>query len=229
MAWADMADAMSGLVATFDASADERELVRQLRTGSETAFAWLVAQYRDAIYNLVFRILGERGRAADTVQEVFLKVFRGINGFHNGSSIKTWIYRIAVREAANQRRWFWRHWRNQVAIEEPESGSDPAVREALVDHRESPLAAAMSAELGAVVHRALQALPEPYRSPVVLRDIEGLSYEEIAEVLEISLGTVKSRILRGRQGLRVILEPYLNGHHGHPKTGTGPAGAGRKS
>ncbi len=221
-----MADGMSELVATFEAAEDERELVKRLRTGSETAFAWLVAQYQDPIYNLAFRILGDPGRAADTVQEVFLKVFRGINGFHNGSSIKTWIYRIAIREAANQKRWFWRHWRNQVAIEDQESSSDAAVREALVDRGDSPLRAAMTAELEAVVHRALQTVPEPYRSAIVLRDVEGMSYEEIADILEISLGTVKSRILRGRQALRAILEPYLNGHR---KPGTGPAGAGRAS
>ncbi len=221
-----MADGMSQLVATFEGAEDERELVERLRTGSETAFAWLVAQYQDAIYNLAFRILGDPGRAADAVQEVFLKVFRGINGFHSGSSIKTWIYRIAIREAANQKRWFWRHWRNQVAIEDQESSNDAAVREALVDRSDSPLAAAMSAELETVVHRALQAVAEPYRSAVVLRDVEGMSYEEIAEVLEISLGTVKSRILRGRQALRAILEPHLNGHR---KAGTSPAGAGRES
>ncbi len=227
--WADRADGMSELVATFERSDDERELVKELRTGSETAFAWLVAQYQDAIYNLAFRILGDSGRAADTVQEVFLKVFRGINGFHSGSSIKTWIYRIAVREAANQKRWFWRHWRNQVAIEDRESSDSAAVRDALVDRGESPLAAAMSAELEVVVHRALQAVAEPFRSAVVLRDIEGMAYEEIAEVLEISLGTVKSRILRGRQALRAILEPYLNGRAADRKAGTGPAGAGRES
>ena len=224
--WADMAHGMSELIATFETSCDERALVQELRTGSETAFAWLVAQYQDAIYNLVFRILGDSGRAADTVQEVFLKVFRGINGFHSGSSIKTWIYRIAIREAANQKRWFWRHWRHQVAIEEKESWGKAAVREALVDRGESPLAAAMSAELEGLVHRALQAVAEPYRSAVVLRDIEGMAYDEIADVLEISLGTVKSRILRGRQALRAILEPHLNGHR---KAGTGRAGAGRES
>ncbi len=228
-AWTDRADGMSELVATFQTSEDERELVKELRTGSETAFAWLVAEYQDPIYNLAFRILGDSGRAAETVQEVFLKVFRGINGFHNGSSIKTWIYRISIREAANQKRWFWRHWRHQVAIEEPESWENAGVREALVDRGESPLAAAVSAELQTVVHRALQEVAEPYRSAVVLRDIEGMAYEEIADILEISLGTVKSRILRGRQALRAILEPYLNGPAAAGKSGIGPAGAGRES
>ena len=187
---------------------DEAEFVTELQAGSEAAFDWLVTHYHTAVYNLVFGMLGDGADAADTTQEVFLKAFRGIRDFRRGSSLKTWLYRIAVREALNHRRWWWRHRRGQTSID-----SDTGAEENLLGAQgleATPFDQLAAREVQAVVRWALAAVPEPFRSAVILRDLEGLSYEEVAEVLEVSVGTVKSRILRGRRALREVLDPLLN-------------------
>ena len=186
---------------------DETELVNELQCGSEAAFDWLVTHYHGQVYGLLFGMLGDASDAADSTQEVFLKAFRGIRSFRCGSSLKTWLYRIAVREALNSKRWRWRHLRNQFSLEaeraEERTFAEPA------DHSESPFDRLAAREVQEAVQKALQGVPEVYRSAVILRDLEGFDYDEIAEVLEISIGTVKSRILRGRQWLREILEPLI--------------------
>jgi len=188
---------------------NEQEFVAELQAGSETAFDCLVTHYHALVYNLLHGMLGDTADAADATQEVFLKAFRGMRSFRRGSSLKTWLYRIAIREALNQRRWWWRHRRREVPIEtEDENG--PRTLE-LPDSEDSPFDRLAARELQAVVHRALAGIPEVFRSAVILRDLEGLSYEEVAEVLEVSEGTVKSRILRGRRALAEVLRPLLNG------------------
>src|SRR5882762_9659353 len=102
---------------------DESELVTELQAGSETAFDWLVTHYHAPVYNLILGMLGDASDAADGTQEVFLKAFRGIRGFRHGSSLKTWLYRIAIREALNHKRWFKRHLQKNVSIDaEPLEG-----------------------------------------------------------------------------------------------------------
>jgi RNA polymerase sigma-70 factor (ECF subfamily) len=140
-------------------------------------------------------------------QEVFLRAFRGIRGFRQGSSLKTWLYRISVRQALNHRRWCWRHHRQQISIDAEEEGKNPALD--LKDSEASPLEQCETHEMQATVRRALAQIPDAFRSAVILRDLEGLSYEEVAEVLEVSVGTVKSRILRGRRLLKEILNPLV--------------------
>src|SRR5271168_4920738 len=186
---------------------DEAELVVELQAGSETAFDWLVTHYHGPVYNLILGMLGDVADAADSTQEVFLKAFRGIRGFRSGSSLKTWLYRIAIREALNHRRWFKRHLQKNVSIDvEPEEGHAHIDVE---DLGASPFEQLASREIQHAVQLALHQVPDVFRSAVILRDLEGLSYEEVAEVLECSVGTVKSRILRGRRALREILEPLL--------------------
>ena len=185
-------------------------LVAELRTGSEVAFVWLVEHYQQPVYNLLLRIVADPAVAADTVQEVFLKVFRNIRSFRNRSSLKTWIYRIAVHEASNQRRWWARHWTRESSLEEHAPSSPHSLGELLMDTGESPFETAARDELGREIERALAQVDEPFRTAVVLRDIEELSYEEMAEVLNVSMGTVKSRLARGREALKRLLEPYLN-------------------
>jgi RNA polymerase sigma-70 factor (ECF subfamily) len=186
---------------------DEAELVVELQAGSETAFDWLVTHYHAPVYNLILGMLGDVADAADGTQEVFLKAFRGIRGFRSGSSLKTWLYRIAVREALNHRRWFKRHLQKNVSIDaEPEEGHAHIDVE---DLGASPFEQLATREIQSAVQHALDQVPDVFRSAVILRDIEGLSYEEVAEVLECSVGTVKSRILRGRRALREILDPLL--------------------
>src|SRR6266446_881550 len=194
---------------------DESELVTELQAGSETAFDWLVTHYHGPVYNLILSMLGDTSDAADGTQEVFLKAFRGIRNFRRGSSLKTWLYRIAIREALNHKRWFKRHLQKNVSIDaEPEEGHAHIEIE---DRGATPFEQLAAMEIQVAVRGALQQVPDVFRSAVILRDLEGLSYEEVAEVLECSIGTVKSRILRGRRALKDLLEPLLGAGepHGH--------------
>jgi len=189
---------------------DESELVTELQSGSEAAFDWLVTHYHAPVFNLILGMLGDPADAADGTQEVFLKAFKGIRQFRQGSSLKTWIYRIAIREALNHRRWFKRHLQKNVSIDaEPEEGQ---ARIEIEDLHATPFDQLASREIQAVVQQALARVPDVFRSAVILRDLEGLSYEEVAEVLECSVGTVKSRILRGRRALKELLDPLLGEH-----------------
>jgi RNA polymerase sigma-70 factor (ECF subfamily) len=186
---------------------DETQLVSQLQAGSETAFDWLVTHYHGPVYSLILSMLGNVSDASDGTQEVFLKAFRGIRSFRQGSSLKTWLYRIAIHEALNHKRWFKRHLQKNVSIDaQPEEGFQAIEIE---DASATPFEQLAAHEIQVAVHHALQQVPEVFRSAVVLRDLEGLSYEEVAEVLECSVGTVKSRILRGRRALRDLLDPLL--------------------
>ena len=207
------ASAVSDLARAFGFRTEEASIVAELKAGSEEAFAWLIAQYSQPVYSVVYRLLDDPSDATDTTQEVFIKVFRGIRRFNADSSLKTWIYRIALHEASNQRRWWFRHRGREVSIEPNLDDHDEhcslALKDMLVDDSKSPLDNACNEELGERVELELKSVPEPYRTAVILRDIEGLSYEEIAEVLEISLGTVKSRLMRGRNALRKRLERHL--------------------
>ena len=204
---------MSNWASALSWGRDEAELVVELQAGSETAFDWLVTHYHGPVYNLILRMLGDVSDAADGTQEVFLKAFRGIRGFREGSSLKTWLYRIAIREALNHRRWFKRHLQKNVSIDaQSEEGHAHLDVE---DDGASPFEQLATREIQHAVHSALQQIPEAFRSAVILRDLEGLSYEEVAEVLECNVGTVKSRILRGRRALREILSPLLGEREGH--------------
>lgn len=203
---------MAEIASALAVRADETALVAELKAGSEDAYAWLVAQYHQPIYGLIYRLVNDPADAADTTQEVFLKVFRGINRFHGQSSLKTWIYRIALHEASNSRRWWFRHKGRETSVDAGVGEALPPpreVRDALVDDHASPFDCAMRAEVKEHIARELAQVPEPFRTALVLRDIEDLSYEEIAEVTETTLGTVKSRLTRGRECLRKRLEPYI--------------------
>ncbi len=180
----------------------EADLVEELRGGSEEAFAYLVAVYQHPVYNLISHIVEDGTEAADVLQEVFVKVFRGIGQFHGESSLKTWIYRIAVHEASNHRRgWFRRHLRETFSLDAPRTDSDRALAGAL-SRPETPYQVLEQAERQQIVRRALGSLAQHYRAVVVLREIEGLAYGEIAQVMGVSEGTVKSRLIRGRELLK---------------------------
>ena len=201
---------MSDLAQTLSWIADETSLVTELQAGSDVAFDWLVTYYHVSVYNVIYGILSDRTDAADVTQEVFLKAFRGIHAFRRGSSLKTWLYRIAVRESLNHRRWWHRHCRHEVPLDAPLRDDQPAPE--IQDSDATPFEQLASRETQAVVHQALAQIPDVYRSAVILRDLEGLSYEETAEVLETSVATVKTRILRGRRALKELLDPVLRAH-----------------
>lgn len=190
-----LAGAQSGV------SEEDARILRGLRAGIDEAYEELIDRFQQPVYNIVFRLLGNSSDAADVVQDVFLKVFRSVGSFREQSSLRTWIYRIAVNEAHNHRRWFTRHCRREVPME-PEGEDRVQVLEYAPDPGRSPFDQALDSENRALIERALDQINPVFRTVVVLRDIENLSYEEIAEILQLSLGTVKSRILRGREALR---------------------------
>src|ERR1022692_3734771 len=207
------ATALGDLAGIIGARTEESAVIAELKAGSEEAYSWLIGEFQQPIYGLIYRIVNDPSDAADTTQDVFLKVFRGMKHFHGGSSLKTWIYRIALHEAANRRRWWFRHKAKETSIEPAESDGpspgDNAMQVALTDHADSPFDSVAHHEVQHRVEVELRKVPEPYRTTLILRDLEEMSYEEIAEVLEISLGTVKSRLTRGRDALRQRLAPYV--------------------
>jgi len=200
---------MGNLASALVLQSEEAALVEELRAGSEEAFAWLIARYHQPIFSLLARTVQDRADAADLTQEVFVKVFRGVGSFHGESSLRTWIYRIALREASNQRRWWMRHRQQEVPIDaevnEGRSETPTLLRDRLVDPSESPYELAAQAETRERVEAALQQVPEPFRTTLILRDIEGFVYEEVAEMQGVNLGTVKSRLVRGRACLKALL------------------------
>ena len=210
-----MADTLIGL--SFDAllqapqsapaaaSDEETSLVTGLREGDAQAYEDLILRYQQPVFGLICRLLGSSAEASDITQEVFLKIFRNISSFRERSSLRTWIYRIAVNEAYNHRRWFSRHRRREI-----DAGTEPGSPAATCPAPgPNPFDLAVNGETRTLVEAALAQLNPNFRAVVVLRDIEDFAYEEIAAILQISLGTVKSRILRGRESLRHILSANL--------------------
>ncbi len=199
--------------ARAQAAREEAALVDQLRAGQEDAFAALIAQYSRPIYSLLARSLQDPADAADITQEVFIKVFRGIRQFAGESSLRTWIYRIALHEASNRRRWWTRHRKAEVAMDASAGrwgdDDDATFGETLADDAASPFDTAAGREVQARVEAALGEVPEPFRTAVILRDIEGFAYDEMATILDLNIGTVKSRIVRGRNLLKARLAQYV--------------------
>ena len=200
---------MGDLASAIGMAAEEATLVAELQTGSEQAFALLIAQYSQPVYSMIARSLRDPADAADVTQEVFVKVFRHIGSFHGDASLRTWIYRIALHEVSNQRRWWSRHKKQELTLDaqqENEEGDCFCLGDTLASNAESPLECAEHGEAKEQVAAALRTIPEAFRSVVILREIEGFGYEEIAEMLNVHLGTVKSRLTRGRAALREALK-----------------------
>jgi RNA polymerase sigma-70 factor, ECF subfamily len=205
---------------------EEAEIIAELKAGSEEAFSWLIATYHQPIYSVIARTLQNPADAADITQDVFIKVFRGISGFHGESSLRTWMYRIALHEASNQRRWWSRHCRKEVTIEaetgHSADGQALCIKDTLIDENDSPFDMAAHEEIRAQVEAELRKVNEPFRTILILRDIEGLAYEEIAEILNINLGTVKSRLMRGRNQLKARLAPFARAAAKRPSDSARP-------
>lgn len=182
-------------------AADEVALISDLQEGVEDAFDYLIAVYRNPIFSMVYHIVGDEADAADVVQNVFVKIIRGIKQFHNHSRLKTWIYRIAMHEALNYKRSWFRRRRREVFSLDDEPGENMVAR-AGGTQPQTPYELLEQSERGELVARALHSLAEPYRTVVLLREVENLSYEEISEIAGVAEGTVKSRLKRGRELLR---------------------------
>jgi RNA polymerase sigma-70 factor, ECF subfamily len=203
--------AVGNLASAIGFRTEDAALIADLKAGSEEAFGILIAQYHQPLYSLIARSLNDPADASDITQEVFIKVFRSIRGFNGESSLRTWLYRIALHEASNQRRWWSRHKRQEITIDSPTDsdadadGNNLCLSATLADDGDSPFDQAVQAETRERVESALRQLPEPFRNVVILREIEGFAYEEIAEILNCNIGTVKSRLTRGRSALRALL------------------------
>lgn len=223
-----LSDTGTFAVARPEVSAEELALIQALQAGSDDAFRQLIAQYSTPLYSLLLRSLTDPADAADVTQDVFIKVFRSIGGFHGDSSLRTWIYRIAMHEASNSRRWWVRHKKAEVTIDndtsDDEDGFSFSLAETLADRRDSPFENARQSQLRATVEAALREVPESFRTVVILREIEGMAYDEIAEILGIHMGTVKSRLMRGRAALRTVLGTKLP-EFAHVTTRKPPASA----
>jgi len=203
---------MGNLASAIGVGTEDAALVAALKAGSEEAFGMLIAQYSQPLYSLIARSLQDPADAADITQEVFIKVFRSIRSFHGDASLRTWLYRIALREASNQRRWWTRHKRQEMTIDSPVNSSEcddgeesMCLSGLLMDSAGSPYDLAAQSEMKARVEDALRQLAESFRTVVILREMEGFCYEEIAEILDVPAGTVKSRLTRGRAALKQIL------------------------
>ena len=185
-----------------DIGAREATLVQRCALRDELACAELVAEHQRMVIQLAVNLLGDRDEALDVSQEVFLRVFRTIHRFRGQSSLRTWIYRIAVNQARNRHR-FWRrrHRADQVSLDQHIA----AHGEFLSAGDATPDRLLAQKELGERLETALDHLPFDQRTAIVLREIDGLSYEEIAFSLGVAVGTVKSRLTRARQALRLEL------------------------
>jgi len=177
---------------------DEKQLVEQARRGEAQAFNRLVLAYQDLAYNVAYRIVGDADAAADATQDAFLSAYKALSGFRGGS-FKAWLLRIVTNACYDQLRLKQR--RPSTSLEdlliEPEQ--EPSL---LKGEDEGPEDFAMRQELNQVIQKAILSLPLDQRTALVLSDVHGLSYEEIAQVTQVSLGTVKSRLSRARARLR---------------------------
>jgi RNA polymerase sigma-70 factor (ECF subfamily) len=188
--------------------AQEAVFVARLQANEDAAYDELVRVYHTSIFHVAFRMLGDSSDAADAVQEIFLKVFRNVQGFRGDSSLKTWIYRIAFSEILNRLRWWKRRFKSStVSLDDTAEGKGPVFR--LASPGPSPHQVLETKERDGAVQHALTKLSGDHRSIVILRDIEGFSYGEIAEILGISSGTVKSRLARARADMKKSLVRYL--------------------
>lgn len=178
---------------------NEKELVRRAKVGEQEAFSALVSAYEGKIYNLALRYLGNREDAMDASQETFLRMFRFLSGFQEDSSFSTWLYRICVNVCKDQLAR--RARRNEQPLEYGDGEEDSSPME-IPDERYDPVRLAEGREQRRILTEAIDRLPLPQREMILLRDIRGLSYEEIGQVLSLESGTVKSRLFRARESLR---------------------------
>jgi len=188
----------------------ESRLIARLRAGDLAAFEELVAHFERPVYSLCFRLLGDAEEARDAAQETFLKVYKGLGGFRAESGLKTWVYRIAINQAMNQQRWWRRRHRDEtISLDLSRGDSDVTLGQLLPGKAASPEALAIAGERERRLMRALAEVKQEYRVALILREIEELSYEEIAGALGVSIGTVKSRIARGREELRRRVKGFI--------------------
>ena len=192
----------AGAIGWSEVESGEAALIARCTTGDEAACAELVAAHQRMVYGLAFNILGNRDDALDLSQDVFLRVFRTLSSFRGQSTLRTWIYRIVVNQARNRQRWWRRRHRGeQVSLDDYlRNFGDLEARQDILPDR-----LLASKETAAKIWQAMDHLPFEQRTALILREVDGLRYDEIAYSLDIAVGTVKSRLTRARQALRAEL------------------------
>lgn len=192
---------------------DRAELLALSRTppaGNWTAFENLVQIHQRALYHFALRLTGNDGDAEDLLQEALLRAYRSFDRFTPGTSFDRWVYRIIYHLFVDTYRHRRRAQFRLVSLDEPIAGEDSALQRDIPDSSDNPEDSALTSELRSELKAALAQLPDDFRAAVILCDIQGLSYEEIAQIMNCSIGTVRSRIHRGRRQLRERLAPYLS-------------------
>lgn len=181
--------------------------IDRLRKGDANAFDTLVNRYAPDIFSLLLRITGDREESSDLTQETFLRALQSIKKFRGDAELKTWLFRIAINQSRNRFRWWKRRKREKtVSIDAPVGESDTPMSDTISTGFANPEEKTLQNEREQLLFKALDELSDIFREAVILCDIEGLTYEEIAKVLDINIGTVKSRIARGREELRKKLK-----------------------
>jgi RNA polymerase sigma-70 factor (ECF subfamily) len=187
----------------------DSDFVDRLRNGDAEAFDTLITRYSGDIFSVLCRMTGDPDEARDLTQETFLSALKAIKSFRGEAELKTWLFRIALNHARNRFRWWKRRKRNEtISLDKPLGEGSATVSDTVADGGESPEQVVLRLERQRRLIRAVNALPEVFRETIVLCDIEGLGYEEIARALNINVGTVKSRIARGREQLRKRLSDF---------------------
>jgi len=187
----------------------DAELVERAKAGDRSAFDLLMERHEREVITVAYRMLGQYEDAAELAQEAFLRAYRGLSGFRQEASFRTWLYQITLNLSRHRRRWYARHRVGQTIPLDAPAGDDPdgdPVAEKIADRSAGPREEAARSELRGKIQAALGRLPDPFRRVVVLRDMEGMSYEEIAKICAEPVGTVKSRLHRARGMLRTVLE-----------------------
>lgn len=196
-------------IPSANSSSIDSEFIEKLRAGDARAFDTLVVRYAGDIYALLLRITNDVKEAEDLMQETFLSALKAIHKFRGDSELKTWLFRIAINKSKNRFRWWKSRKREEtVSLDAPVGDSDTPMSEMVSSSLNNPEENILQRERETYLNRALSQLPEIFREAVILCDIEGLSYEEIAKTLDINMGTVKSRIARGREELRKKLQSF---------------------
>jgi RNA polymerase sigma-70 factor (ECF subfamily) len=195
-------------IASGNTFEESDRLVVRLREGDERAFDEAFYLYKDFVYTLAYKILNDKAEAMDVTQEVFVTLFKKVGSFRGESSLKTWLYRVAINQAANRNRWWKRRFKHRTISLDIATMADTNTFGVV---SRSPARDCYSREIREKFQESLYQLPFEQRLAVTLRDLEGLSYEEIGELTGANLGTVKSRISRGRDKLRALLTPWWEG------------------
>lgn len=187
----------------------ETEFIEKLRSGNADAFDLLITRYSADIYALLHRLTGDPDDAGDLTQETFLSALKAIKGFRGDSELRTWLFRIAVNHSRNRFRW-WKRRKGEktISLDAPIGDGSSNVGDMIAHRSVDPEEITLRREREAGIKRALADMPDIFREAIVLCDIEGMSYDEISRTLDISIGTVKSRVARGREDLRRRLKDF---------------------